>query len=341
MRRYRILILVLILLGMIPAWLGYRIWGPALPLKDKKFFYLSHDCTPAQLAEQLEKEGVVSSARWVTLLSRPLKLKRAKAGRYEITPGMNLYSLIKIFSNNQQSYVKLSIVKVRTLQELSGKIGSQIDTQIDSLTLLSFLTNNDSLRAFGVDTSTLLSIIMPFTYTIGWTESPGQLLEKMKKRHGQFWNKALTQKANAKGLTPTQVSILASIVEEESNRSDDRYKIASTYLNRLRLNMKLQADPTVKYVTRNFRLRRILYEHLKLESPYNTYLHKGLPPGPICTPSIQSIEAVLDAPLTDYLYFVASYKFDGTTLFSSTYEQHLSYVRLFHEEQKRRLNNSK
>ena len=178
---------------------------------------------------------------------------------------------------------------------------------------------------------------MPFTYSIGWAEQPRQIMERMHSRYLQFWNSERKQKATSKGLTPLQVSILASIVEEETNRQEDRYKIASTYLNRLKIGMKLQADPTVKYVTRNFKLNRIFYGHLQLSSPYNTYQNKGLPPGPICTPSIKAIEAVLDAPETDYLYFVASWKFDGTTLFSSSYAQHQAYVKLFHTEQKRRL----
>ncbi|NCW87589.1 MAG: endolytic transglycosylase MltG, partial [Chitinophagia bacterium] len=144
-----------------------------------------------------------------------------------------------------------------------------------------------------------LSIVMPFTFSIGWAETPGQILEKMNERYLQFWDSTRTKKAAAKGLTPLQVSILASIVEEESNRQEDRYKIASTYLNRLRIGMKLQADPTVKYVTRNFRLNRIMYGHLSLNSPYNTYQNTGLPPGPICTPSIHAMQAVLDAPETE------------------------------------------
>jgi UPF0755 protein len=163
------------------------------------------------------------------------------------------------------------------------------------------------------------------------------MLQRMHTRYQQFWDSARTKKAFEKGLTPLQVSVLASIVEEETNRKDDRYKIASTYLNRLRIGMKLQADPTVKYVTRNFSLNRIMYGHLELTSPYNTYQNKGLPPGPICTPSINAIEAVLDAPQTDYLFFVASYAFDGTTLFSSNYSEHQRYVKLFHQEQLKRL----
>jgi UPF0755 protein len=279
----------------------------------------------------------LSSDYWFLLVSSRLRLENIKPGRYQLKPGMSIVQLVRMFRNGQQSYVKLSIVKERTLQGLAGKIGTRTDTQLDSAMLLAFLTNQDSLRRFGVDTNTVLSIVMPFTYSIGWAETPGQMLQRMHTRYQQFWDSARTKKAFEKGLTPLQVSVLASIVEEETNRKDDRYKIASTYLNRLRIGMKLQADPTVKYVTRNFSLNRIMYGHLELTSPYNTYQNKGLPPGPICTPSINAIEAVLDAPQTDYLFFVASYAFDGTTLFSSNYSEHQRYVKLFHQEQLKRL----
>lgn len=319
------------------AWVLYNIWGPAVTLYEKKYFYVSQNSSPDQIVTQLQEEGLLTSSFWFSQVGTRLKLEKIKAGRYQLKPGMSIFQLVRMFRNGQQSFVKLSIVKERTLQELAGKIGNRTDTQTDSTTLLSFLSSNDSLQAFGVDSTTVLSIAMPFTYSIGWAEQPRQIMERMHSRYLQFWNSERKQKATSKGLTPLQVSILASIVEEETNRQEDRYKIASTYLNRLKIGMKLQADPTVKYVTRNFKLNRIFYGHLQLSSPYNTYQNKGLPPGPICTPSIKAIEAVLDAPETDYLYFVASWQFDGTTLFSSSYAQHQAYVKLFHAEQKRRL----
>lgn len=324
---------VLLALG----WLLYNLWGPAVTLYENKYFYVAQDSSPQAVVKQLQQEQMLSSDFWFLTLSSRLQLKKVKAGRYQLTPGMSHMQMVRMFRNAKQSLVKLSIVKERTLQGLAGKIGSRTDTQVDSATLLSFLSSNDSLKRFGVDTNTVLSIVMPFTYLISWTESPRQLIQRMYDRHQQFWNNDRKNKASKKGLTPLQASILASIVEEESNRQDDRHKIASTYLNRLRIGMKLQADPTVKYVTRNFGLKRILYEHLSLPSPYNTYQHKGLPPGPICTPSIKALEAVLDAPKTDYIFFVASWKFDGSTVFSSSYEEHLRYVKLFHDEQQRRL----
>lgn len=336
MRWSRLIAWLALVLLLALGWILYSLWGPAVSLFEKKYFYVSKFEKPESIAQQLRTESVLSSDYWFLLVSNKLRLEKIKPGRYQLKPGMSIIQLVRMFRNGQQSYVKLSIVKERTLQGLAGKIGNRTDTQIDSTSLLAFLLNEDSLRRFGVDSNTVLSIVMPYTYSIGWAETPGQILQRMHTRYLQFWDSTRTRKATAKGLTPLQVSTLASIVEEETNRKDDRYKIASTYLNRLRIGMKLQADPTVKYVTRNFSLNRIFYGHLALVSPYNTYLNKGLPPGPICTPSINAIEAVLDAPETNYLFFVASYEFDGTTLFSKSYAEHQQYVKRFHQEQIRR-----
>ena len=182
---------------------------------------------------------------------------------------------------------------------------------------------------------------MPYTYELNWSSSAGKIMQQFHTAFKKFWTAERKAKAGKLNLTPLQVVILASIVDEETLRKDDKYKIASVYLNRLKKDMKLEADPTAKFVTRNFALGRITGSHLKLQSPYNTYLNKGLPPGPICTPSIESIEAVLDAPETDYIFFVASYKFDGTTIFTSNYPDHTRYVKLFHAEQNRRADSLK
>lgn len=339
MKGSRLIAGLAVVLFLAAGWILYNLWGPAVSLYEKKYFYINRPSHPEAIAQQLKEESVLSSDYWFLQVSARLRLEKIKPGRYQLKPGMSIFQLVRMFRNGQQSYVKLSIVKERTLQGLAGKIGNRTDTQIDSVSLLAFLSNNDSLQRFGVDSNTVLSIVMPYTYSIGWAETPGQILQRMHTRYLQFWDSTRTKKAADKGLTPLEVSILASIVEEETNRTDDRYKIASTYLNRLRIGMKLQADPTVKYVTRNFSLNRIFYGHLALASPYNTYLNKGLPPGPICTPSINAIEAVLDAPETNYLFFVASHAFDGSTLFSSSYAEHQQYVKRFHEEQIRRSKN--
>lgn len=233
------------------------------------------------------------------------------------------------------------IVKERTKELFAGKFGKKFDLETDSSAMIRFLESNDSLRTFGVDTSTVMAIVMPYSYDVYWNSSPGRIMQQFYSAYKKFWTAENRVKADSLHLSPLEVSVLASIVEEETNKKNDRYNIASTYLNRLRTGMKLQADPTVKFVTRNFQLGRIQGQHLKLESPYNTYLYAGLPPGPICTPSIESLNAVLDAPATEYVYFVASSKFDGSTVFTTNYPDHLKMVKLFHDEQNRRADSIK
>lgn len=336
MRLFRILVAVMAMAFLVAAWCLYSIVGPATEGYQQTYCYVKAGANRDTVAGQLVSASQLSSTAWFDRVGRWLHLDKVKPGRYAIKPGMSVLQLVRMFRNGQQSYVKLSIVKERTLQELAGKIGSRTDTQFDSLSFLQFLRSPDSLAAYGLDTNTVLVLPMPFTYEISWAETPRQIMDRFHDRYRSYWSAENKAKAAAKGLTPIQASILASIVEEETNRQEDRYKIASTYLNRLRIGMKLQADPTVKYVTRNFSLNRIMYGHLALSSPYNTYQHAGLPPGPICTPSLRSLQAVLDAPATDYLFFVASYRFDGTTLFSSNYSNHQQYVKMFHAEQLKR-----
>ena len=146
-----------------------------------------------------------------------------------------------------------------------------------------------------------MAIVMPYTYEINWNSTPAAIVEKFYTAYKQFWTNERKIKADSLHLTTMQVITLASIVEEETNKKADKYNIASTYLNRVRIGMPLQADPTVKFAMKNFALKRVTGVHLKTDSPYNTYMYRGIPPGPICTPSLETLEAVLDAPKTECL----------------------------------------
>jgi UPF0755 protein len=164
-----------------------------------------------------------------------------------------------------------------------------------------------------------------------WTTNASQFVERMMIEQGKFWTEERRNKAKSKNLTPIQVSILASIVQEESKKNDEKPIVASVYLNRLRKGMLLQADPTVKYGIGDFELRRILFVHLEHNSPFNTYRNKGLPPGPICFPSIISLDAVLNAPRTEYLFFCARPDFSGYHAFARTHAEHVQNARRYHE----------
>ena len=336
MRLKHISFAILISSIAVAAWVAWGLFGPTLS-SEQKYLYVEQSTPSAQLLESIKEKEILQSTFWVKNLLEWWGVDTVRNGRYKISTGMTAFQLARNLRNGRQAFVKLSINKIRTIEELAGRIGNGIDSKIDSLQLLQYLDNQDSIKKFGVNPQTLLALTLPYTYELGWAENPSEIIERFYKRWNQFWTEDRIQKAREKKLNPIEVSILASIVEEETNNKEDRYLIASTYLNRLRMGMKLQADPTAKYASRDFKLKRIMYGHLKIDSPYNTYLYSGLPPGPICTPSIQAIEAVLEAPETNYLFFVASWRFDGRSLFSSTYKDHQAYVKLFHEAQRKRL----
>ncbi len=219
---------------------------------------------------------------------------------------------------------------MRLKEDLARLTGGKFE--FDSTEMINYLNNNSYLNQEGIDTGTIMFYVLPDTYTYFWNSTPEKVFEKLVQENEKFWNEERIQKAQSKNLTPVQAHIVASIVEEETNADSEKGEVASVYLNRVRIGMPLQADPTVKFALRDFGLKRIYHTHLQASSPYNTYRNKGLPPGPISTPSRKTIDAVLDAPQTNYLYFVASPKLDGTHDFSATYDEHLKKARLYQKE---------
>ena len=331
----KLLLAILAILLLTGGYLGYSLFRPAVKNPDGRYLYIREGETLEGLKATLSEQHQLKKTGF-DLACTLLRFKKPKPGRYLLPDGINAYQLVRKLRSGDQALVKITIVKERTRELFSSKMGKKFDLQFDSLQMIRFLNNPDSLKAWGVDTGTVMSLIIPDTYWHKWNSSPAKLMQQLYSAYQKFWNSDRTAKAAAQGLTPQQAMIMASIVEEETNRKQDKLNVASVYINRLRKGMRLQADPTVKFITRNFQLGRITGVHLKIESPYNTYLHEGLPPGPICTPSVESIEAVLNAPSTDYIFFVASYRFDGSTIFTSTLEEHNKFVRLFHAEQNRR-----
>ncbi|MEX0636831.1 MAG: endolytic transglycosylase MltG, partial [Ferruginibacter sp.] len=255
--------------------------------------------------------------------------QNVKAGRYEIKNGMSYYNLIRRLKSGHQSPVKLVINKLRTKEDLARKIGQQFEC--DSLEVIQFLSSNDAVQTFKLDSHTVMSAVIPNTYLLQWNGNFKKLFTRLHQEHDKFWSEIRLKKAAAKNMSPEQVYTMASIVEEETNKLDDKGLIASVYINRIERGMKLEADPTVKYAMRSFGLKRILFEYLQYPSVYNTYQNIGLPPGPICTPSIETIDAVLNAPKTKYLFFVAKPDFKGYSNFAATYGEHLVYAKQYRD----------
>lgn len=338
----KIILGTLALLVAIAGFFAYKLFTPAVSNKKGKYFYIKTGENVAAVKKNLVDSQYISGSNF-EIVCKLLKYKQARPGRYKLKDGMSLYKLVKVLRSGQQPDVKMVINKERTKELFAGKIGQgkKYDFECDSLQMINFLNNNDSLRKYGVDSNTAISVIMPYTYNLKWNSSPDKIFQQFYTAYQKFWTPERKVKADSLHLTILQVISLASIVEEETNKKPDKYDIASTYLNRIRIGMRLQADPTVKFAMKNFALKRILGIHLTTNSPYNTYMYPGIPPGPICTPSVESIEAVLDAPKTEYLYFVASYKFDGSSVFTTNLTDHSKFARLYQQELTRRMDSAK
>lgn len=255
---------------------------------------------------------------------------RLKPGRYEIKKGTSIWQLVKKLRNNAQEPVNLVIIKLRTKEEVAKKIGNAFACGPDPI--LSLLNNNDFLKTQGTDTTSYLVNIIPNTYTILWTTPAEKILTRLFDESKKFWTEERKQKAAAQGYTTSQVYNIAALVEEETNKEADKGNIARVYMNRLQKNMKLEADPTIKFAIKDFSITRILNKHKDsaASSPYSTYAHTGLPPGPICTPSVKTIDAVLNAPAADYIFFVAQPNFSGLSNFAVDYSEHQKYAAQYH-----------
>jgi UPF0755 protein len=250
------------------------------------------------------------------------------AGRYHIQKGMSNLSFLRMLRSAQQEPVDLTFNNVRTKSVLARKIASQLE--LDSTEIHNALNNDTICKKYHLNTATIVSIFLPDTYEVWWNTGVEKLLERMYREYCIFWTDKRKEKAAKIGLTPTEVIILASIVEEENHRSDEQPRIAGLYINRLRKKMKLQADPTVKFAIGNFMIKQVLNKHLKVQSSYNTYLHGGLPPGPIRIPTKQTIDNVLNYEKHDYLYMCAKENMSGYHNFSKTVAKHAAHAAKYH-----------
>lgn len=325
----KIVSILFFILAIVGLYLGWQVFGPTVKPPADNYFYIKTGSRYADVLKELESQKIIRSPFVFNQLAKRAKYTTVKPGRYELSKGMSNYKLVRMLKAGNQAPVKLVLNKLRTKEDLAKKIGNLFETTEEEA--LRFLYNNDSLRKYGLDSNTAITAVIPNTYLINWNGSFAKIYGRLKSEQEKFWTDTRKKKAATKGMTPAQVYTMASIVEEETNKLKDKGLIASVYINRINQGMKLEADPTVKYAMRDFGLKRILYGHLKYPSPYNTYQNKGLPPGPICTPSSQTIDAVLNAPATNYIFFVAKPSFDGYSNFAATYEEHKVFAKAYQD----------
>lgn len=319
------LMLVVLIGGAYFAWQPIKgFWFPAVPseLADP------YVCIPTgasfdEVVRILKKCSFIKDEvnfRWLADQMNYRK-DRMRAGRFKIEPGWTNRQLIQQLRIGEQAPVKLVLNNERLAEEVAGKASKFIES--DSLSLLAVFRDKTFLRELGYSEETLLTAFIPNTYEMYWNTDPKSFLNKMIKEHTAFWDKNNRRaKAQALHLTEKEVYTLASIVERETNANIEKAAIAGVYLNRLRIGMKLQADPTSVFATRDFTTHRVTEWHTTYDSPYNTYVYKGLPPGPISMASIPSLDAVLNPEEHKYLYFCAKPDESGTHAFAESFAAH-------------------
>lgn len=306
-----------------------KIYGPSVSVNpEDPYIYIPTGSNYDNLLSILQKNQLVHSIENFDWVARQMNLQsHIHPGKYHIENKMSNYALAKVLRSGIQEPVKLVINKFRLKEDLVGFISHKLEA--DSLTLITALDDSIYLRRFNLKQDEALALVIPNTYEFFWNTSAEQFIGRMNREYDHFWNEERIRLAADQKMRPVQAIILASIIEEETNYNPEKTRMAGVYLNRVRTGMSLQADPTVKYALKNFALKRILTVDLDFESPYNTYRHTGLPPGPICTPSIASIDAVLHAERNDYFYFCADPDKPGTHVFAKTYQQHMENARRY------------
>lgn len=253
-------------------------------------------------------------------------------GKYVIKDGMSNNELVNLLRSGSEVEVNVIFNSIRTKEQLAGRIAEQLE--LDSLDLLDLLYNEAYIKTLGLENESIMTLFIPNTYRFYWDTDAKSFVSRMKREYDRFWKTTRQEKAEKIGLTQTEVITLASIVEEETKKNDEKQRLAGVYMNRLKKGWRLQADPTVIFAIGDFTINRVLNKHLDYDSPYNTYRYKGLPPGPINIPSISSIDAVLNFEQHSYLYFCAKEDFSGYHYFAKTLKQHNIYA----DKYKRALN---
>ena len=324
---YLLFITVSIFIGA--AW--YIFMVPNIEGAKKVSIKIPTGATYSDILTLLRQNEVLHNENTFDIVSR---LKgypdQVKAGYYVFSRTMNNRQIVNMLKSGWQTPVTLVIYNIRTKEEFAGLVGRTLE--IDSNKLLAKLNDPEFCHSLGVDTSKILSRFIVDNYEFYWNVSMPKFFEKMALAYQDFWNSPRKAKADAIHLSPTDVTTLASIVEKEVIRDKELPTVAGVYLNRIRIGMPLQADPTLIFALRDFDARRVNSRHKEYDSPYNTYMYQGLPPGPICMPRKKSIDAVLNAEEHQFLYFCANPDMSGYSIFSKSFEDQTKAAILYRKK---------
>ncbi len=323
------IILILVCLAVVGAALAYFVLMQKSSLDESVRIYIPRTATSESIKDTLcmhlgDDFGTIVHTMWSAKTKNPARAN----GSYVVEPGKSAFDVARMLVQGHQSPVRITLNNMRTLADLAGQIDEQLEITADE-----FLAAVDTIlpkNAEFKEKEEYLAAFLPDTYEFYWNTSAAKAVKRLLDVRNRFWNDDRRAKAKALGYSPVEIASLASIVEEESNAKSELSTIARLYMNRLKIGMLLQADPTVKFAVGDFTLRRINNQHLKTPSAYNTYLHQGLPPGPIRIAEKATIDAVLNAPKHNYLYMCAKEDFSGRHNFASDYSTHLRNAARYH-----------
>ena len=327
-------LLAAILLGIAGiAHIYYYFFAQPFQITDTTYIYIDRDDDVDSVYHKIIEVGNPKQMHGFESLVR-YQGYNVKTGRYAIKPTDNMRYLHRRLSMGYQTPIKLTVGSVRTLDRIARNTARQL--MVDSCEIANILNDTAYISKLGFTPETLPALFIPNTYEVYWNMSAEDFMQRMLKEHKAFWNEKRLKQAEAIGLTPIEVATLASIVEEETANQAEKPMVAGLYINRLKKGMLLQADPTVKFSLQEFGLKRILFKHLEVNSPYNTYKYAGLPPGPIRIPSYQGLESVLNYTKHNYIYMCAKEDFSGTHNFAVTSAQHAANARKYQQALNRR-----
>jgi len=325
-----IIVMVLLLTSVIAIIGYYKFLAPSVKNVEVNdpFVYIPTGSNFSYVLAVLEKKKLINNVSDFKWLAKQMNyVDRIKPGKYKLHNGMSNKEMIDLLRSGHQEKVIIAINNIRKVDGLALLLSSKLE--VDAASIVKLFNDSIYLRQYDFNSYNSISVVIPNSYEFYWNTNAKQFFERMLVEHKKFWTDNRLKKANEIGLDSKEVSIIASIVEKETRKKDEKPILAGIYLNRLKKGWKLEADPTLVYAANDFTIKRVLNIHKKIESPYNTYLNFGLPPGPICTPSIESMEAVLNCQKSNFMFFCAREDFSGYHNYAVNYNEHLRNARLF------------
>jgi UPF0755 protein len=331
LRKFIVAMVIILIIALAFTGLNYylKYFSPNVTNKQE-YLYIHTGANFNDVYKTIREEGIVKdSATFYWAAGNMNYVNRVKPGRYHLHEGMSNRRLINMLASGTQEPVTLSFHNLRLKEQFAGFVSKKLEP--DSAAIISLLDSASYVKQYGFTTDDVYTMFLPNSYQLYWNTTPEKFFKRMYANYEKFWTPERKQKAAAINLDPIKVSILASIVDAEALHDDEMPTIAGLYLNRLKKGMKLEADPTVIFAEHDFTIHRVLSKYLTINSPYNTYLHTGLPPGPIMMPSVNAVNSVLDYKKSGYVYMCAKEDFSGYHNFATNVADHLANARRFQQ----------